>query len=72
MENYNVVPNIIAGKDLNYLSDMFNWNYIAYKCTYNNSNNVTDEEIKNMFERAVLLFENNMKSVLNILGGNNE
>ena len=29
MENkiYNEVPNIITGKDLDYLSDMFNWNY---------------------------------------------
>ena len=27
MQNYNVVPNIISGKDLDYLSDMFNWTY---------------------------------------------
>lgn len=31
MQNYNVVPNIISGKDLDYLSDMFNWNYTGYK-----------------------------------------
>ena len=24
--NYEQVPNIITGKDLDYLSDMFNWN----------------------------------------------
>ena len=29
MENkiYTEVPNILTGKDLDYLSDMFNWNY---------------------------------------------
>lgn len=34
MENktYNKVPNIITGKDLDYLSDMFNWNYDALIC----------------------------------------
>ena len=33
MENktYNEVPNIITGKDLDYLSDMFQWNYGALK-----------------------------------------
>ena len=33
MENkiYNEVPTIITGKDLDYLSDMFNWNYSALK-----------------------------------------
>ena len=30
MKNYNEVPNIISGKDLDYLSDIFNWNYGAY------------------------------------------
>lgn len=72
MENYNVVPNIITGKDLDYLSDMFNWNYGAYKCTYNSLENITDEEVKNMVERGITLFHTNMQNVLNILGGSNE
>ena len=46
MENYSEVPNIITGKDLDYLCDMFNWNYEGYKNTVDASNNVTDEEIK--------------------------
>ena len=28
---YNEVPKIITGKDLDYLSDMFNWNYEGKK-----------------------------------------
>ena len=72
MDNLNKVPNIITGKDLDYLSDMFNWNYGAYKSTYNSLENITDEEIKNMIERVITLFHTNMINVLNILGGNNE
>lgn len=46
--NYNEVPNILSGKDLDYLSDMFNWNYGAYKSTLNASNTVEDGELKEM------------------------
>lgn len=65
--NYNSVPKIITGKDLDYLSDMFNWNYGAYKNTVNAIDSVSDEEIKNMLNKAVDLFYNNMNNVLNIL-----
>ena len=53
-ENYTEVPNIISGKDLDYLSDMFNWNYIAYKKSVNFSECVTDSEIKDMFNKSVI------------------
>ena len=46
MENYNVVPNIITGKDLDYLSDMFNWNYSGYKEMFNSLENIKDEDVK--------------------------
>ena len=36
--NYETVPDIISGKDLDYLTDAFNWNYNAYKKTVNDSN----------------------------------
>ena len=65
--NYNSVPKIITGKDLDYLNDMFNWNYGAYKNTVNAIDSVNDEEIKNMLNKAVDLFYNNMNNVLNIL-----
>lgn len=71
---YNEVPNIISGKDLDYLNDMFNWNYGAYKSSYNASNNVEDVEIKDILVRASNIFYNDMNMVLNILnnGGSNE
>lgn len=72
MENYNRVPNIITGKDLDYLSDMFNWNYGAYKCTINSLENINDTEIKNILEKVSNIFHSNITIVLNILGGSNE
>ena len=68
--NYEKVPNIITGKDLDYLSDMFNWNYGGYKSSINAVEKVTDEEIKNVLTKASDLFYGNMNVVINIL--NNE
>lgn len=73
MENtYNVVPNIITGKDLDYLSDMFEWNYGAYKSTCSASKNVTEEDIKEMLTKASNIFHSNLELILNVLGGSYE
>ena len=72
--NYTNVPNIITGKDLDYLSDMFNWNYGAYKSTINAVNEVNDEEIRSVLTRVADVFYRNMNNVIDILnsGVNNE
>lgn len=76
MENkiYNAVPNIITGKDLDYLSDIFNWNYIALKKTNTAITQIKDEQIKNILEKGFKLFNNNINYILSILndGGNYE
>ena len=71
---YNEVPNIITGKDLDYLSDMFNWNYEGLKKANTALNNVEDEEIKTTIDKCYNLFNNNLNVVLSILnqGGSNE
>lgn len=72
---YNEVPNIITGKDLDYLSDMFNWNYEAIKKMNVAIAAVTDEQIKTTLEKGYNLFENNLNITLSILnegGTNNE
>lgn len=71
---YNEVPNIITGKDLDYLSDMFNWNYEALKKTNVALTNTQDEEIISTLEMCYDLFKNNLNVILSILqtGGNNE
>lgn len=72
MKNYNVVPNIITDKDLDYLSDMFNWNYSGYKEMFNSLGKIKDEEVKNMVSRVGDMLYNNMTNILNILGGSYE
>ena len=71
--NYNEVPNIITGKDLDYLSDMFNWNYEGLKKTNMALNNIEDEEIKNVLQKGYDLFKNNLNVILSIIneGGTN-
>ena len=72
--NFSAVPNMISLKDLDYLSDMFNWNYGAYKSSSNAINSVSDSEIKDILSKASNVFQGNISKILNILngGGNNE
>lgn len=72
--NYEVVPDIITGKDLDYLSDMFQWNYGALKQVNAAIDSTTDQGIKDIMQKSYNIFESNLTSVLNILnqGGSNE
>ena len=73
MQNYSEVPSIISGKDLDYLSDMFNWNFTTAKKALNYSNNVTDNEIKEELLNIFDMHKQICNSLLNILnGGENE
>lgn len=69
MEKYNKVPNIITGKDLDYLSDMFEWNMEALKKTNDSIPKVEDEQIKAMLKKACGMFDTNLKVILGILEG---
>lgn len=73
-QQYTEVPNIISGKDLDYLSDMFEWNYGAFKKTNEVVTKVEDQELLECLEKGKNLFLNNMETILNILnqGGSNE
>lgn len=64
-----VPSNILTGKDLDYLSDMFQWNYGAYKKLKNSVGQVTDQEIVAVMDRVASVFDQNLNSVLSILGG---
>ena len=71
--NYNEVPNIITGKDLDYLSDMFNWNYNAFKCTHEAINKVEDDELRGIMVESNNVFKDSINQILDImLGGLNE
>lgn len=70
---YNKVPDMLSGKDLDYLQDMFNWNYGAYKNTEDARNNVTDQNLQKILEKASKTFNDAMQNILQILeGGTNE
>lgn len=71
---YNEVPNILTGKDLDYLSDMFEWNYGALKKMNVAISQVQDEQIKTVLEQGYNLFKNNLNVIISILneGGTNE
>lgn len=71
MNNYEKAPNVISCKDLNYLYDMFNWNYGIYKGTINDIPNVSNSEVKALLEEGKELFNNNMLQIINILGDQN-
>lgn len=66
-QEYEKVPNIITGKDLDYLSDMFNWNYVSFKKSNDSLNNIQDVEIHDVVQKACNTFNNNLNKVLNIL-----
>ena len=71
--NYEKVPYIITNKDLDYISDMFEWNFISYKKALEFGNRAQDEELKYAINKGSELFFNNLKQLLNILsGGSNE
>ena len=72
--NYEKVPSMISGKDLDYLSDMFNWNYGAYKDVMNAKEKVNDAEIITFLTKTSNIFHENLTMILNILkqGGSNE
>ena len=66
-QNYETVPDILTGKDVDYLCDMFNWNYGALKKANSYLNMVSSLDIKKRLEEAISLFNENLNNVLNIL-----
>lgn len=61
------VPQIISTKDLAYLSDMFEWNYNAFKQINHFINEVSDEEIKELLERFRNMHEDHLHFIIAIL-----
>lgn len=66
-ENYEKVPMIITGKDLDYLTDMFDWNYKALKKFNEFKSRAEDSDIKEMLESSCSLFNTNLNFVLQML-----
>ena len=72
--NYNTVPLMLSGKDLDYLSDMFDWNSIECKKAYHYFN-VQNEELKQLVEEIRNIHYNNLNKIIDTIsniGGSNE
>lgn len=61
------VPNMISTKDLSYLSEIFEWHFVAFKKCEHYANEVTDEELKTTFLKFARMHENNCQKVINLL-----
>ena len=67
MQSYEEVPTIISGKDLDYLSDIYDWNFNAYKLSNHFGKEVQDEEVKALLIKVSDMHREHAKAVLNIL-----
>lgn len=63
----NKVPNIISTKDLSYLSDIFEWNFTAYKKANHFYNEVTNEDIKKELMIVSSMHKDICDKIVNIL-----
>lgn len=61
------VPNIISTKDLSYLEDMLNWNFILIKKVNNYLNDIKDEDVIKCFEKVYKELMSNYNDILSTL-----
>ena len=63
----NSVPNIISTKDLSYIEDMLNWNFVLIKKINNYLNYIKDENVINVLNKSYKDLINNYNELLGIL-----
>lgn len=63
----NRAPDILTGKDLDYLKDIFGWNYTLYKIGINSIDNIQDNEIIKLYKECNNFFYDNMNIIIDIL-----
>lgn len=57
---------MLTSKDLSYLEDIFSWNENAYKIHKNNLNNIKNQDLKRVYNKAIDLFYDALDCVLEI------
>ena len=67
MQNYKEIPTMISGKDLDYLSDIYDWNFNACKLAKHFEKEAKDEEIRTLLEKIADMHKEHAIAVLNIL-----
>ncbi len=66
-EMMEVPIDVITSKDLDYLSDMFEWNYSAYKGVCNDVEYINDKEISDLFNNILEMFDDKLNLILTII-----
>ena len=61
------VPNIISTKDLSYLEDMLNWNFILIKKLNNYINEINDTGVKRVLTKTKNSLLNDYKTILDYI-----
>lgn len=72
--NYEEVPNILTGKDMDYLSDMFEWNVSTLKFANQFVNDIENQDIRDVLQEAYQTHQENLYDVIRAIeeGGQNE
>lgn len=65
-------PDILTGKDLEYLKDIFGWNYTLYKFGVNSIDYIDNQEIVKLFKECNNFFYDNMNTIIDILAKEKE
>lgn len=63
----NSVPNIISTKDLSYIEDMLNWNFVLIKKINNYIVLTKDEDVKKLLIKSSKQLEKNYNDILSVL-----
>lgn len=63
----NSVPNIISTKDLSYIEDMLNWNFVLIKKINNYIVLAKDEDVKKLLIKSNKQLEKNYNDILSVL-----
>jgi hypothetical protein len=58
---------MISTKDLDYLSDMMNWNFVLSKKVYHFANETSDKEIRTMLSRISNMHHDHYNMLLDLL-----
>ncbi|MDD2181019.1 MAG: spore coat protein [Bacilli bacterium] len=61
------VPNMISTKDLSYISDIFEWHFVASKKCGHYANEVIDEEIKKELGKLQKMHANYCQKIVTLL-----
>lgn len=61
------VPKMISTKDLSYIKDMFNWNYLTYKKLQDYSECIEAEGLSEQFQELIALHKDNCEHLIKLL-----